>query len=39
MRKDPRKVQAFVRAARAAAPADRTTAAGHGPFDWAEAGL
>ena len=37
-RKDPRKVQAFIRAARAAAPTPYHPD-GHGPFDWAEAGL
>ncbi|MFZ4519391.1 MAG: phosphoribosylanthranilate isomerase [Microthrixaceae bacterium] len=37
-RKDPRRVQAFVRAARAAAP-QPYHADGHGPFDWADAGL
>jgi phosphoribosylanthranilate isomerase len=37
-RKDPRKVQAFIRAARAAAPRPYHPD-GHGPFDWAEAGL
>lgn len=37
-RKDPRRVQAFVRAARAAAPQPHHPD-GHGPFDWAEAGL
>jgi phosphoribosylanthranilate isomerase len=37
-RKDPRKVQAFIRAARAAAPQPYHPD-GHGPFDWAEAGL
>lgn len=44
-RKDPRKVRDFIRAARAAAPADGSqagTAEGsprRGPFDWAETGL
>ena len=37
-RKDPRRVQAFVRAARAAAPQPHHPD-GHGPFDWADAGL
>ncbi len=37
-RKDPLKVQAFVRNARAAAPVPYH-ADGHGPFDWADAGL
>jgi len=37
-RKDPRRVQAFIRAARAAAP-EPHHASGHGPFDWAEDGL
>ena len=37
-RKDPRKVQAFIRAARAAAP-EPYHAEGHGPFDWADAGM
>ncbi len=37
-RKDPRKVQAFIRSARAAAPQPYHPD-GHGPFDWAEAGL
>lgn len=40
-RKDPLKVQAFVRNARAAAPRTpaSTPTGGHGPFDWADAGL
>ncbi len=37
-RKDARKVQAFIRAARAAAPRPYHPE-GHGPFDWAESGL
>lgn len=37
-RKDPRKVHAFIRAARAAAPRPYHPE-GHGPFDWAEDGL
>lgn len=37
-RKDPLKVQAFVRNARAAAPVPYHPD-GHGPFDWAQAGL
>jgi phosphoribosylanthranilate isomerase len=37
-RKDPRKVQAFIRAARAAAPAPYHPDA-NGPFDWAESGI
>lgn len=37
-RKDPLKVQAFVRNARAAAPRPYHPE-GHGPFDWADAGL
>jgi phosphoribosylanthranilate isomerase len=41
-RKDPMKVQAFIHAARAAAPAAATRpapTAGGGPFDWAESGI
>jgi phosphoribosylanthranilate isomerase len=38
LRKDPRRVRAFVKAARAAAPEPRHSD-GHGPFDWAEDGL
>jgi phosphoribosylanthranilate isomerase len=43
-RKDARKVRDFIHAARAAAPAQDAvaaegTAAGSGPFDWADAGL
>ena len=38
LRKDPLKVQRFVRAARAAAPVPYHPE-GLGPFDWAEAGL
>ncbi len=41
-RKDPLKVQAFIHAARAAAPVEATAAdagAGPGPFDWAESGI
>ena len=37
-RKDARRVQAFIRAARAAAPRPYHPE-GHGPFDWAEDGL
>lgn len=37
-RKDPRKVQAFIRAARTAEP-DPFVADSPGPFDWAESGL
>jgi len=37
-RKDARRVQGFVRAARAAAPQPHHPD-GHGPFDWADAGL
>ncbi len=41
-RKDPMKVQAFIHAARAAAPRDAEldgTDGGPGPFDWAESGI
>ena len=39
-RKDPLKVQAFIHAARAAAPAAAADAGtGPGPFDWAESGI
>lgn len=38
-RKDPRKVQAFIRAARAAAPLDLQDEHGNGPFDWADSGI
>jgi phosphoribosylanthranilate isomerase len=41
-RKDPLKVQAFIHAARAAAPAAPAAATPHaagGPFDWAESGI
>ena len=37
-RKDPLKVQAFIHAARAAAPVDVVNG-GDGPFDWAESGI
>lgn len=38
-RKDPRKVQAFIRAARAAAPLDLQHERDDGPFDWADSGI
>lgn len=43
-RKDARKVQAFIRAARQAAPTptpddDRDAPLDHGPFDWADSGI
>ena len=38
-RKDPRKVQAFIRNARAAAPVRQSGPGGVAPFDWAESGI
>jgi phosphoribosylanthranilate isomerase len=39
-RKDPRKVRAFIHAARAAAPDEPVATGGSpGPFDWAESGI
>jgi phosphoribosylanthranilate isomerase len=38
-RKDPRKVQAFIRNARAAVPVLRPSPGGVAPFDWAESGI
>lgn len=38
-RKDARKVQAFIRAAKAAIPPDRYLGSDDGPFDWADRGI
>jgi len=38
-RKDPRKVQAFIRAAKAAAPVEPLLGTDDGPFNWAEGGI